>query len=110
MEALANGVPMVVIPQIEEQEITARRVDAMALGVYLPRTGFTSELLAQAVDGLAASSVIKANVLGMQAQVIAAGGSKSAADLIEARLGGAMTQPSRRPGSRTLAHEDTTGG
>ncbi|MCX6108824.1 MAG: glycosyltransferase [Proteobacteria bacterium] len=110
MEALANGVPMVVIPQIEEQEITARRVDTMALGAYLPRTGFTSELIAQAVEDVAASAVIKANVLGMQAQVIAAGGSKSAADLIEARLGGAATQPPRRPGSRTLAHEDTTGG
>ena len=37
MEAMNAGVPLVVVPQMHEQEVTAKRVDELGLGVHLPR-------------------------------------------------------------------------
>ena len=36
MEAMNAGVPLVVVPQMHEQEVTAKRVDELGLGVHLP--------------------------------------------------------------------------
>ena len=107
MEAMANGVPLIVIPQIEEQEITAKRVAELNLGVYLQRGAFTSELIAQAVRDVAGSPQIKANVLAMQQQLTVAGGSMRAADLIDARLGVAAVPGPRRTLGQLTSKEGT---
>ncbi len=83
MESLTYGVPMVVIPQIEEQEITAKRVHNMNLGRYLPRSAVTAQTLAKAVAEVASSSEIRGNVSHMQRQIEVAGGPVRAADYIE---------------------------
>ena len=45
MESLYYGVPMVVIPQMPEQAMTARRVDELGLGLMLDKNTLTSESL-----------------------------------------------------------------
>ncbi|MDQ1289372.1 MAG: hypothetical protein QG622_2938 [Actinomycetota bacterium] len=49
MEALTLGVPLVVVPQMPEQEATARRVADLGLGVHLPPAKVTPETLRAAV-------------------------------------------------------------
>lgn len=41
MESLYYGVPMVVIPQMPEQAMTARRVDELGLGLMLDKNTLT---------------------------------------------------------------------
>jgi MGT family glycosyltransferase len=83
MESLTYGVPMVVIPQIEEQEITAKRVHNMNLGRYLARQHVTANTLAKAVSEVAKSQDIKGNATYMQRQIEIAGGPGRAADYVE---------------------------
>ena len=48
-ESLSFGVPMVVIPQMSEQAIVARRVEALGAGVYLAKEDVTADRLAESV-------------------------------------------------------------
>ncbi len=91
MESLAFGVPLVVIPQIEEQEITAKRVHNMKLGRYVPRKDVTAQTLLKAVQEVAQSAEIAGNVSHMQRQIDAAGGPIAAANYVEAVLTGDLT-------------------
>jgi MGT family glycosyltransferase len=94
MESLYYGVPLVVIPQIEEQEVTARRVGETQLGRYLSRSNVSGKVLADAVADVFGNQDIKQNVLDMQRQILASGGSSRAADLIEAKINGRESIPS----------------
>ena len=86
MESLYYGVPLVVIPQIEEQEVTARRVGETRLGKYLSRAAVDAKVLADAVQGVFGNQEIAQNVRDMQSQILASGGSMRAADLIESKM------------------------
>lgn len=86
MESLYYGVPLVVIPQIEEQEVTARRVGEMRLGQYLTRAAVNAQVLADAVAEVFGNPEILHNVQGIQEQIRASGGSPRTADLIENRI------------------------
>lgn len=79
MESLAHGVPLVVVPQIEEQAITAARVAEMQLGVYLKRQEVDAAALAHACAEVHQSSVIKANAIAFQREIAASGGAAAAA-------------------------------
>jgi len=48
-EAIYNLTPMIVVPEIPEQMVTAQTIDDMQLGVYLPRTEFTHSTLRNAI-------------------------------------------------------------
>lgn len=48
-ESLYNLTPMIVIPEIPEQIVTAQTIDNMQLGVYLPRNEFTHSTLKNAL-------------------------------------------------------------
>jgi len=79
MESLAHGVPLVVIPQIEEQAITAARVAAMQLGVSLKRQEVDAAALAAACAQVHQSSIMKANAVAFQREIEASGGAAAAA-------------------------------
>ena len=53
MEGLSYGVPLVVIPQISEQRVTARRVQELGLGIAFDREMVTADRLREAVAHVA---------------------------------------------------------
>ncbi len=86
MEAGYFGVPLVVIPQIEEQQVTALRVQETGLGVYLKRDEVDAAALSKAVAEVAGSPQVAHNIRALQQEIHQAGGSKGAADLMESKL------------------------
>lgn len=84
MEALNAGVPLVVIPQMPEQEITARRVEELGLGKHLQPEETTVRSLQEAVSKVDDDSELLNRVKDMQKNIREAGGAEKAADEIEA--------------------------
>ncbi|WP_413287171.1 macrolide family glycosyltransferase [Bacillus mojavensis] len=84
MEAMNVGVPLVVIPQMHEQELTAKRVDELGLGVYLPKEEVTVSRLQEAVQAVSGDQEVLSRVKNMQKDVKEAGGAERAAAEIEA--------------------------
>ncbi|HEX6499076.1 MAG TPA: macrolide family glycosyltransferase [Micromonosporaceae bacterium] len=85
MEALYLGVPMVVIPQTPEQELTAERVVDLGLGVRLDRAATNPTSLRAAVDRVTRAGGYRTRLARMRAAVRAAGGARAAADALERR-------------------------
>jgi len=81
--ALANGVPVVVIPFGRDQNEVARRVDHAGVGVRLPRRRLRPESLTAAVDQ---ASTLRKAADAMSARMAAAGGDRAAANAIEELL------------------------
>ncbi|MEC1689272.1 macrolide family glycosyltransferase [Bacillus mojavensis] len=84
MEAMNAGVPLVVIPQMYEQELTAKRVDELGLGIYLPKEEVTVSRLQEAVQAVSGDQEVLSRVKNMQKDVKEAGGAERAAAEIEA--------------------------
>ncbi|HEY4386202.1 MAG TPA: macrolide family glycosyltransferase [Ktedonobacteraceae bacterium] len=82
MEALYYGVPLVVIPQMVEQAMTAQRVSELQLGLMLKPEQVTVEALQAAVQEILHNPSYKAHVTQMQAEIKQAGGYKRAVDAI----------------------------
>lgn len=81
MEALHQGVPLVVVPQTPEQATNADRVAELGLGVRVDDLGE----LREAVDAVAADGTIRRTVDRMRAAVHDGGGVAKAADLVLSR-------------------------
>jgi MGT family glycosyltransferase len=86
MESLFFGVPLVLVPQMSEQEVNADRVAELGAGVRLDRESVTAEQLRDAVLRVCSDPSILARTREMQRYVRAAGGSAAAADAVEAHL------------------------
>jgi MGT family glycosyltransferase len=82
MESLASGVPLVVIPQITEEEITARRVQELGLGIALNKANVTVETLREAVMHVSHDPTVRMQVQAMQRHIHEAGGYQRATDAI----------------------------
>jgi len=82
MESLYYGVPLVVIPQIMEQEATAKRVQELGLGIALDRRAVTVDALREAVSQVAHDPTFRLRVQAMQQEVREAGGYLRATDAI----------------------------
>lgn len=82
MESLYYGVPMVVVPQMLEQEMTARRVAELGLGRTLDEEHLTAEQLREVVVRVQHDVAILQCVQKMQQTVRTAGGYQLAADVI----------------------------
>ncbi|MBT2542112.1 UDP-glucosyltransferase [Streptomyces sp. ISL-44] len=83
MESLYNGVPMVVIPQMNEQKANALRVDELGLGRHLTKDDTTVDSLREAVTAVAADSEATARVKGLGEVMRQVDGPAVAADAIE---------------------------
>ncbi len=86
MESLHHGVPMVVIPQMNEQTANGLRVEELGLGVHLGRDDVKAEVLRDAVDRVAADTDIAARVRALSEEMRAVDGPVVAADAIESHL------------------------
>ena len=82
MEALWHGVPLVVVPQMAEQAVTARRVAELGLGLALEKPAVTAASLREAVGRVAGDQEIRARVRRMQETVRQMGGARTAADAV----------------------------
>lgn len=92
MEALAYGVPLVVIPQIEEQAITATRVAQMQMGIHIDRADVCADNLRAAVQRVHESEAIRGPVEQMRLAIAQAGGPARAADIAESLLHGELSR------------------
>jgi MGT family glycosyltransferase len=86
MESLFFGVPLVLVPQMSEQELNADRVAELGAGVRLDRAAVTAEQLRDSVLRVATDHQILARTKELRRFVRAAGGSVAAADAVEAHL------------------------
>ncbi|WP_257463251.1 macrolide family glycosyltransferase [Archangium lipolyticum] len=82
MESFAHGVPVVVIPQMAEQPLNARRVAELGLGLALEKETVTVEQLRQSVDRVSNEPGFREKALAMQRDVQVSGGYLRAADAI----------------------------
>ena len=82
MESLYFGVPMVVVPQMIEQEMNARRCAELGLGIELDPNNLTAETLRAAVEQVHHTPSFREHVKAMQQTVRAAGGYQRAVDAI----------------------------
>lgn len=82
MEALANAVPLVVVPQQAEQRITADRVAALGLGRRLDPDEATPASLREAIDSILADDGVADRLAAMRAEALAGGGHRRAAEEI----------------------------
>lgn len=88
MESLYYGVPMVVIPQMNEQKANGMRVQELGLGRHLAAGETTVETLRSTVADVAGNPDTKTNVERMRAAIRSTDGPRVAADAVEARLAG----------------------
>jgi len=82
MESLSYGVPLVVIPQISEQAVTAQRVQELGLGIALDREMVTAERLREAVAQVVRDPSFRTHAQAMQQAIHEAGGYQRATNAI----------------------------
>jgi len=95
-ESLYHGVPVVVIPQMGEQEIVGRRVEELGAGLYLAKGEATAERLRGSVQRLLAQDRFRQQAALVRESFQTAGGVARAADAILAftRAGRFTPRPS----------------
>lgn len=82
MEALAHGVPLVMVPQSPEEALTAARVEELGLGILLQRTDVTAARLREAVTRLANDQQVQARCRQMRTILREGGGPRQAVEAI----------------------------
>jgi NDP-glycosyltransferase len=82
MESLYYGVPIVAIPQMIEQAVSAQRIRELELGIELEKDTLNTATLREAVERVANESVFRENARKMQQITHAAGGYQRAVDAI----------------------------
>lgn len=82
MESLYYGVPLVAVPQTQEQAVTAQRIADMGLGIALSKEAVTAATLREAVEQVATERAIHERVQQMQHLTREAGGYLRATEAI----------------------------
>ena len=82
-EAIYYGVPMIAIPQMDEQAITARQIEKTGLGVaFLDKNSITSEGLKTAIVKLLEDESYRSTAREFSEDMKSLGGAKASADAI----------------------------
>lgn len=82
-EAIYYGVPMIAIPQMDEQAITARQIEKTGLGVaFLDKNNITSERLKAAVAKLLEDESYRSTAREFSEDMKSLGGAKASANAI----------------------------
>lgn len=82
-EAIYYGVPMIAIPQMEEQAITARQIEKLGLGcAFLDKNAITSESLKAAIVKLLTEPSYKATAHEFSEDMKSLGGATASADAV----------------------------
>ena len=83
MEALYYGIPLVVVPQMPEQALTAQQIVAGGLGIQLDKKNLTAGALREAVMQLRENPAFRAQAKKMQEIVKKSGGYGEAVNTIQ---------------------------
>jgi len=83
-ESLFHAVPVVVIPQMSEQEIVGRRVEELGAGVFIAKESVTPERLRESVEQVLNDDGFAARAQRLSTSLRAAGGASRAADAVQA--------------------------
>ncbi|WP_433544548.1 macrolide family glycosyltransferase (plasmid) [Streptomyces sp. CA-294286] len=83
MESFSLGVPVVVVPQMAEQRVNARRVEQLGLGLHLPREQTNVQALRESVRDVIGNSRITEAINRMRQDIDDGGGASAAADIVE---------------------------
>ena len=83
MEAAYYGVPMLAIPQMDEQAFTAKCMVDAGLGVMIPKEELTAERLKEALHELTSNPIYRENVQKMSAELKTLGGEYAADAVIK---------------------------
>jgi MGT family glycosyltransferase len=86
MEALTCAVPLIMLPQVPEQDLNARRVKELGLGTVLDGDNLTPDDVRAAVLGVATDQQVRERLKWMAGEITEAGGASAAADAIFAQL------------------------
>ncbi|MFC0431680.1 nucleotide disphospho-sugar-binding domain-containing protein [Kutzneria buriramensis] len=86
MEALAQGVPLIAVPQAVDQLLTGPRIEELGLGVHIPRDEVTVERLREALNRVSTDAGIAANLRAVREEILASGGVRRAADIVESQV------------------------
>jgi MGT family glycosyltransferase len=86
MESLTCGVPMLVAPQMAEEQANADRLVELGAARMLPADGLTAETMRAAIDAALADEGIRRRARELRDEIRAAGGAAAAADSVEAAL------------------------
>ena len=82
LESLSYGVPLVILPQMAEQAMTARQVQKLGLGVVLESKTVLPDDLLRAVQQITQDSIYTLRVQAMQQTLHEAGGYHKATDAL----------------------------
>jgi MGT family glycosyltransferase len=85
-EGLATATPMIAVPQAVDQFGNADMLQALGVARHVPTEEATAETLREAALALVADPEVARKLKGIQAEMAEEGGTKRAADLIEAEL------------------------
>lgn len=83
MEAAYYGVPMLAIPQMDEQAFTASCMVKAGLGIMIPKEELTPEKLREGIHELTSNPVYKENVRKMSVELQSLGGAYAAEKVME---------------------------
>lgn len=83
LDALAAGVPLVVVPLAFEQGAIAARIERSGAGIVIPHRRLTVTSVAEALQRVLSEPSYRRRAEALQAEIAAAGGVERAADLIE---------------------------
>ena len=83
-EAMAHGVPMLVIPFISDQPVNARQVEKLGLGKVLDYKAITADSLKEAAFAVMKDQQIRENLRKIQAEIAHAPGNAGAVKIMEA--------------------------
>ncbi|WP_327371095.1 macrolide family glycosyltransferase [Streptomyces sp. NBC_01217] len=86
MESLHNGVPMVAVPQTNEQRANALRVEELGLGLLLAKEDVTVQRLREVADQVTGDASVTDRVRAMRERMRSVNGPAVAADAVEAYL------------------------
>nr|WP_051805343.1 macrolide-inactivating glycosyltransferase [Streptomyces sp. NRRL F-2747] len=99
-EGLATATPMVAVPQAVDQFGNAEMLQGLGVARHLPMEEADARTLREAVVALVADPEVAARAEAVRAQMATEGGTRQAADLIEAELAALPAPPAlsvRRP-------------
>lgn len=101
-EGLATGTPMVAVPQAVDQFGNADMLAGLGVARHVPMDEADAATLREAVLALVADPEVAARAEAIRARMATEGGTRQAADLIEAELAGAA-EAAGRPGPAALS-------
>jgi MGT family glycosyltransferase len=91
LEALANAVPMVVVPQAVDHPANARQVLRLGLGRALAPERVTADALREAVLAISGDPEVAGRLAAMRRRIAGSGGGVAAADVVEESLARELT-------------------